>query len=53
VVSDERELGKLKLSWNVGVGDYPRQKLRQRFGVAAARTLGVRWARPFLRGALH
>lgn len=36
----EEELGKLRLSWNIGVGDYPREMLRQRAGTAAARLLG-------------
>ena len=35
-------LGKLRLSWNIGVGDYPRGKLRQRVGVAAGMALGFK-----------
>ena len=41
------ELGKLRLSWNIGVGDYPRAKLRQRAGVAATLALGFAAARAF------
>lgn len=46
-VSDERLLSKLRLSWNVGVGDFPRPKLAQRVGVFLARTLGIGSVRPF------
>ena len=49
VVKDERQLDKLRLSWNIGAGDYPRDKLRQRAGVAAARVFGFRAAKPFYR----
>lgn len=42
VVADARDLEKLRLSWNIGVGDYPRGKLRQRAGVAVSRVLGPR-----------
>jgi hypothetical protein len=45
--SDAAQLAKLRLSWNIGVGDYPRGKLRQRAGVAASMALGFRAARPF------
>jgi hypothetical protein len=41
------ELAKLRLSWNIGIGDYPRGKLRQRAGVAASMTLGFRAAKAF------
>lgn len=47
VASDPRELEKLRLSWNIGVGDYPRRKLRQRAGVAFARLLNPAVVRPF------
>jgi hypothetical protein len=47
VCADPRELDKLRLSWNIGIGDYPRGKLRQRAGVAAARVIG-RARRAFL-----
>ncbi len=47
------ELAKLRLSWNIGVGDYPRGKLRQRAGVAASMALGFRAAKVFYgRGRL-
>jgi hypothetical protein len=44
---DPEELAKLRLSWNIGIGDYPREKLRQRSGVAFARVFGPRAARFF------
>jgi hypothetical protein len=47
VVEDESQLAKLRLSWNIGAGDYPREKLRQRAGVAFARAFGPRAARFF------
>ena len=40
IMDDEAQLAKLRLSWNVGIGDYPRGKLRQRIGTAAARVFG-------------
>jgi hypothetical protein len=47
VVEDPAQLAKLRLSWNIGIGDYPREKLRQRAGVACARVFGPRAARFF------
>jgi hypothetical protein len=47
VCEDEAQLAKLRLSWNIGAGDYPREMLRQRAGVAFARVFGVRAARRF------
>ncbi len=41
------QLAKLRLSWNIGVGDYPRAKLRQRAGVAASMAFGFRTAKGF------
>ena len=41
------ELAKLRVSWNIGVGDYPRGKLRQRAGVAVSMALGFRAVKPF------
>jgi hypothetical protein len=41
------DLPKLRLSWNIGIGDYPRGKLRQRAGVAASMALGFRAAKLF------
>jgi hypothetical protein len=37
VVTDSAELGKLRLSWNIGAGNYPRRQLRQRSGVFVSR----------------
>ncbi|MDC7223534.1 MAG: glycosyltransferase [Spirochaetales bacterium] len=48
-VVDENDLAKLRLSWNVGIGEFPRHKYRQRFGVAAARIFGMNASRPFMR----
>ena len=47
VAEDPSQLAKLRLSWNIGVGDYPRGKLRQRAGVAASIAFGFRAARRF------
>lgn len=41
VERNRKELEKLRLSWNIGVGDYPRHQLRQRAGVAFARVFGL------------
>jgi hypothetical protein len=41
------ELAKLRLSWNIGIGDYPRAKMRQRAGVAATLAFGFSAARAF------
>ena len=46
-VADPSELSKLRLSWNIGVGDYPRGKLRQRIGVAASMAFGFSAAKLF------
>ncbi len=43
------DLEKLRLSWNVGIGDFPRPKFGQRAGVALARGLGLGWSRFFSR----
>ncbi|HKL86618.1 MAG TPA: glycosyltransferase [Treponemataceae bacterium] len=47
VISDPYELAKLRLSWNIGIGDYPRYPFRQRAGVALSRVLSPRMARLF------
>ncbi|MDR1747982.1 MAG: glycosyltransferase [Spirochaetaceae bacterium] len=41
VETDPAQLAKLRLSWNIGIGDYPRDQLRQRAGVALSRMFGV------------
>jgi hypothetical protein len=46
-VTDLSQLDKLRLSWNIGIGDFPREKLRQRAGTAAAKIFGSRAARFF------
>ncbi|MDL2228772.1 glycosyltransferase family 1 protein [Treponema sp. OttesenSCG-928-L16] len=47
VLTDISQLQKLRLSWNVGVGDFPREKIRQRAGTAAARLFGMPSVRLF------
>ena len=49
--SRPEQLAKLRLSWNIGVGDYPRGKLRQRAGAAATMALGFGAARQFYNRA--
>lgn len=45
VCSDPKELAKIKLSWNIGLGNYPRKQLKQRSGVALSRLAGPSAAR--------
>ncbi|AEJ19611.1 glycosyltransferase family protein [Gracilinema caldarium] len=40
IVEDDAQLNKLRLSWNIGIGDYPREQFRQRFGTALAKVFG-------------
>ena len=47
VETNEDQLSKLRLSWNIGVGQYPRKKWRQRMGYLVARKLGPSAARFF------
>ena len=47
IVQNSVDLGKLRLSWNIGIGDYPRGKFRQRSGVAFARLFGTTVCKPF------
>jgi len=47
VVERPEDAAKLKVSWNIGIGDFPRGKLRQRAAVAVARGLGMGLVRPF------
>jgi hypothetical protein len=46
-VARPEDLAKLRLSWNIGIGDYPRGKLRQRAGVAASMAFGFPAVKPF------
>jgi len=47
------ELGKLRISWNIGIGDYPRGTQRQRAGVAVSIPFGFMAAKAFYgRGRL-
>jgi len=47
-----QELEKLRLGWNIGVGDFPREDLRQRAGVFTARTVHPKLARLFSRNGM-
>ncbi len=47
VVSDPALLDKLAISWNIGVGDFPKLKWRQRSAVALSRAFGAKAAKPF------
>ena len=49
VISNPADYAKLKVSWNIGIGDFPRHKYRQRAAVALARTLGMKWVKPFYK----
>lgn len=40
IVTDETQLEKLRLSWNIGITDFPNTKLRQRIGVVIALVFG-------------
>lgn len=48
-ISDPALYDKLKISWNIGIGDFPRHKYRQRAAVALARALGMPWVRFFYK----
>ena len=47
VAADPAERAKLRISWNVGLGDFPRHKWRQRGGAMAARIIGPRVSKLF------
>ncbi len=47
VVNDPAMLEKLAVSWNIGVGDFPKLKYRQRTAVALARAFGAPIVKPF------
>ena len=46
---DPEDLDKLRLGWNIGVGDFPREDLRQRAGVFTARAFHPKISRLFFR----
>lgn len=46
-VIDSSQLDKLRLSWNIGIGQFPKQKYRQRFAVALARLVDLRLVKRF------
>lgn len=45
VTDNLKELSKLRLSWNIGIGNYPRVQFRQRSGVVLSRLLSPKAAR--------
>jgi len=45
IADNPGELAKLRLSWNIGVGNYPRAQVRQRAGVALSRMTAPQAAR--------
>ena len=45
VTENPAELAKLRLSWNIGLGNYPRVQFRQRSGVVLSRLIAPRAAR--------
>ena len=49
VVTDVAQLDKLRLSWNIGIGDYPRDQFRQRAGYMTARYTGIPVVKLFYR----
>ncbi len=48
-VTDIKQLDKLRLSWNIGIGDYPRDQFRQRAGYMTARYAGIPAVKLFYR----
>ena len=42
---------KLRVSWNIGIGDFPKLKTRQRIAVALSRAVGMPAVRPFYHRA--
>ncbi len=49
VATDPAQLDKLRLSWNIGIGNFPRAQTRQRSGVALARLTNPKIARLLYR----
>ncbi|RPJ09225.1 MAG: glycosyltransferase family 1 protein [Spirochaetaceae bacterium] len=47
VITDLSLADKLKVGWNIGIGDFPKLKLRQRSAVFFARTVNAKCVRPF------
>lgn len=47
VVKNDELLNKLRLSWNIGVTDFPNTRFRQRVGVFLSRIFGPKIAIPF------
>lgn len=48
-VSDMSLMRKIRVSWNIGIGDFPKLKYRQRAAVLFARIFGAKCARPFYK----
>ncbi|MFP4427414.1 MAG: glycosyltransferase [Spirochaetaceae bacterium] len=45
----EAALAKLKVGWNIGIGDFPKLKTRQRIAVGLSRIFGMQVVRPFYK----
>jgi len=48
-VTDMSLVSKIKVSWNMGIGDFPKLKYRQRAAVLVARIFGAKYVRPFYK----
>jgi hypothetical protein len=48
-IADMSLMGKTKISWNMGIGDFPKLKYRQRAAVLVARIFGAKCVRPFYK----
>lgn len=51
VPQDPQQLSRLRLSWNIGIGDFPKETWRQRAAVLTARAVGLRPLPLFYRGS--
>jgi len=52
VVDDPALLDKLRVGWNIGIGDFPKRTYPQRTAVALARVLCARAAKPFHKSVI-
>ena len=48
-VTDTSLMSKVRVSWNIGIGDFPKLKYRQRAAVLTARIFGAKYVRPFYK----
>ena len=49
IVPDMSLMNKIRVSWNIGIGDFPKLKYRQRAAVLVARIFGAKCVRPFYK----